>query len=321
MAFPSSRITVALTAAFAAAFVPATIQAAGAASCEGITAAFDRAVAARSIEDVKTAFDDLTLEPFCNKQVPAFRDQLIAFTLARASAADTTTADRDRAIAIAQNALKLTGSWRHTAALATYFMQHGERMQALAWYEQAMLRQNAPGVAATPDELTALRSTTAAAKLLANDDQQGLKPIDFVPSTRGPDGRLGGIYAVPRDAEVVAVPLPINFYYDETRFTTLGEKALEEFVQAAREQRVHVMRLVGHADQHGSDAYNMTLSKRRVETVRDALRQRGITARIEIAWKGKREPIDVSVLQFKPTVVDKDALDRRVEWVRTGATE
>lgn len=321
MAFPSWHTTAVLTAACAAAFLPATIRTAGAAGCEEITAGFERAVAARSIADAKRAYDEFTLEPFCNRQVPALRERLATFALARADAADTTAKDRADAVAIAQNTLSLTGSWGNTAALATYFMNHGERAQGHAWYELAMKRQNAPGVAASSAERLALLNTTGAAKRLANDDQEGRKEVAYVASGRDADGKLGGIYAALRADEVVAVPLPINFYYNEAQFTPEGVKALEEFVKAAREREVRVMRLVGHADPRGSDPANMALSKRRVETVRDALRQHGITARIEIDWKGAREPIDASALPFKPTQTDIYALDRRVEWIRNGADE
>ena len=242
MAFPSWHTTAVLTAACAAAFLPATIRTAGAAGCEEITAGFERAVAARSIADAKRAYDEFTLEPFWNRQVPA---RASGWPPSRSPAPTPPTPPRRigrDAVAIAQNTLSLTGSWGNTAALATYFMNHGERAQGHAWYELAMKRQNAPGVAASSAERLALLNTTGAAKRLANDDQEGRKEVAYVASGRDADGKLGGIYAALRADEVVVVPLPINFYYNEAQFTPEGVKALEEFVKAAREREVRVMR-------------------------------------------------------------------------------
>jgi outer membrane protein OmpA-like peptidoglycan-associated protein len=120
---------------------------------------------------------------------------------------------------------------------------------------------------------------------------------------------------------VVVVPLPVNFYWDETRFTRAGEQALDELAKAAQEQQVRSMRLVGHADPSGNAQYNMDLSKRRVEAVRDALRSRGVRVNFDLAWRGAQEPIDSKNLDFTLTKEELYALDRRVEWVRNGAND
>jgi outer membrane protein OmpA-like peptidoglycan-associated protein len=215
------------------------------------------------------------------------------------------------------------GTWQDRALLADGLMRHGERSSALKWYELSLQRQNMPGVAANDQDRDRLFKKAGFAKILANDDQEGrLNLPSFGGSMRDEvSGKIGGVFLAPRGAVVVAVPLPVNFYWNETRFTRAGEQALDELAQAAQEQQVHTIRLVGHADPTGNAQYNMDLSKRRVEAVRDALRSRGIHVNFDLAWRGAQEPIDPKNLDFAPTRDELYALDRRVEWIRNGATD
>ncbi len=53
-----------------------------------------------------------------------------------------------------------------------------------------------------------------------------------------------------------------------------------------------VAEIVGHTDSTGSQTYNMGLSQRRAETVRDFLTGRGIAAeRLTTEWKGETQPV------------------------------
>jgi outer membrane protein OmpA-like peptidoglycan-associated protein len=66
-----------------------------------------------------------------------------------------------------------------------------------------------------------------------------------------------------------------------------------------------MIRVEGHTDTKGSEAYNQKLSERRAESVKSALVQRGIhAARIETAGLGKSMPIS-----------SDDAANRRVDIV------
>jgi outer membrane protein OmpA-like peptidoglycan-associated protein len=289
------------------------------AACENLVAAFDRAVASNSIDDAQRAATAVANDIVCGDRADEFQGRLVQFLIARAGAATTPAAERARAIAIATDSLQITGTWRNAMLLADYFMRRGERPKALAWYEKSLSLQSLPGAAATPAEWQALLRNAAAAKLLANDDQEGKRAIAFADSTRDtPDGKLGGIYAPLRGIGVVAVPLPINFFTDETRFTPTGEQAIKELTVAAREQQLGAMKLVGHADPRGEPGHNMDLSRRRVEAVRDALVRSGVGARITLDWKGAQQPIDPGVLPFRPSQEEIWALDRRVEWFRDG---
>ncbi len=97
-------------------------------------------------------------------------------------------------------------------------------------------------------------------------------------------------------AQPAAAPEPsreYRVYFEFDRSALLPEA--QEILQGVRalakqEPGLHVV-LVGKADRTGSDGYNMRLSKKRAERVRDALIQMGIPAkRVETRWVGEREP-------------------------------
>jgi outer membrane protein OmpA-like peptidoglycan-associated protein len=306
---------------FAATFIAAAVITSGArAACQDLEVAFDRAIAARSVGAASRALDAIGDDIVCGARVDEFRSKFAEFLVAYIAADHTP--DRSRATLMAERTLESIRNWQVAEKLADDFMESGDKVNAHHWYEQTVsfLKAN-PGIGATAIERDRLITKLAAAQSLANDDQEGNKTIAFVPTTREIDGSLGGIYSDVllrghRGAEVVSVPVPINFYSNETRFTPTGERALQELLEAVQEQRVRTLRLVGHADPRGAPQYNMDLSRRRVEAVRDELRRRGIAADIMIDWKGAQQPFNVDVLPYKPSPEEIWQLDRRVEWAR-----
>jgi outer membrane protein OmpA-like peptidoglycan-associated protein len=316
MAFSKMRLTLSAATVVAAAGIASGAQA----DCQDLVAAFDRAVAARSVDAASRALDAIGDDIVCGARVDEFRSKFAEFLVAYVEA--DRAPDRPRATLMAERTLESIRNWQIAEKFADDFMQSGDKVNAYHWYEQTVsfLKTN-PGIDATAVERGRLITKLAAAQSLANDDQEGNNTIAYVPTMREIDGRLGGIYSDVllrghRAAEVVSVPIPINFYTNETRFTPTGEKALQELAEAVQQQQVRTLRLVGHADPRGTPQYNMDLSRRRVEAVRDELRRRGIGADIMIDWKGAQQPFDVTVLPYKPSPEEIWQLDRRVEWTR-----
>lgn len=72
------------------------------------------------------------------------------------------------------------------------------------------------------------------------------------------------------------------------------------------------LRIDGHTDSKSSDEYNRKLSKKRVESVRQALIANGIdAARLDVCGHGEKKPIDSN------TTSDGRATNRRTEFIRT----
>jgi outer membrane protein OmpA-like peptidoglycan-associated protein len=304
---------------FVAAIFSAGMATAAQAACQDLVTTFDEAVAARSIDAARRALAGIGDDVVCGARVDEFRGKLVDFLVTYAGTAGVADTDRNRATAMAQAALEISRNWQGAQKLADYFMSRREKVNAHHWYEQSVSFLNTnPSITATPIERHTLLTKLAAAQSLVNDDHEGTTPIRYVPTMRDAYGSPCGIYCevLLRGTIVVNVPIPINFYTNEARFTPTGEAAVRELVEAIRAQQVQTMKLIGHADPRGTPQYNLDLSRRRVEAVRDKLVQEGVRADIRIEWKGAQQPFDVNVLPYRPSQEEIWQLDRRVEWVR-----
>jgi outer membrane protein OmpA-like peptidoglycan-associated protein len=108
------------------------------------------------------------------------------------------------------------------------------------------------------------------------------------------------------------MPTPITFAYNEATFTREGRLAAARLAAFLVAQQPKSISLTGHADERGSDGYNLELSRQRLTTVADYLRDRGYQGKLELIPKGRTQPyagID------RPSLSQEDAfqLDRRVE--------
>jgi outer membrane protein OmpA-like peptidoglycan-associated protein len=289
--------------------------------CSSLIATFERAVASKSIDAAKRAVGEIASDILCGARAEEFSARYSEFLIAVAGDAATGTEERRRALDAAEDAIAVAGAWRMAAALGDAYFRLDERSRAFAWYEKALtFMTSRPATRASASEKQALLAKAGAAKSGAKEQSpEG----QWLQSTRELDGKIGGMYApgLLREVEVLSVPLPVRFFTDETRFTPEGEAAVAELAQAANEQQLARLKLVGHADPRGSDQHNLDLSKRRVEAVRTELTRRGVKARIDVEWKGSRQPFDASVLPYTPNQEERWALDRRVEWVREKETE
>jgi outer membrane protein OmpA-like peptidoglycan-associated protein len=93
--------------------------------------------------------------------------------------------------------------------------------------------------------------------------------------------------AIPKPAPV---PAPITFVYDESAFTAVGRKEAMALAEFLRRQQLKNITLTGHADERGSDEFNMELSRKRLETVAIFLRETGYGGKLTLVPMGSREP-------------------------------
>jgi outer membrane protein OmpA-like peptidoglycan-associated protein len=112
--------------------------------------------------------------------------------------------------------------------------------------------------------------------------------------------------------ERTTLPSPITFVYDEANFTDKGRTQAQVFAEFLRQRRITVATLSGHADERGSDFYNINLSQQRLDAVVHYLREAGFSGKLVLLPMGKREPfagVDRQLLGREEAL----ALDRRVE--------
>jgi outer membrane protein OmpA-like peptidoglycan-associated protein len=312
----SSRLLISLSATL---FLTAP---ASASNCDTLAANFKGAIADKSIAKVKDAMAAIADDSTCNFDIDAYRLQEIDFAIGAAGAA-ASEVERKQMIEFARNAIRIGGTWRSAETIGDYYARRGEFTNALDWYETGISFLSRASTSSTPQDREQLLARAEAAKHQASDDSEGRHSATFATTTRDAEGNLGGIYSpdLLRGAEAVAVPLPISFFFGETRFTPVGEEAMEELLEAVKEQKVESMILVGHTDPRGNHNYNIELSRRRATAVRDYLVSHGVSARIDVNGKGPDNPFDVSLLGRPVTKQEEWALDRRVEWVRQGSSD
>ena len=91
--------------------------------------------------------------------------------------------------------------------------------------------------------------------------------------------------------EKVARDSKVFFDWDQATLTEAGQQVVDGVANQARGDAAAQITVIGRADRSGTDAYNMGLSQRRAEAVRDRLVAGGIAAdRIDSRWVGEREP-------------------------------
>jgi peptidoglycan-associated lipoprotein len=93
-------------------------------------------------------------------------------------------------------------------------------------------------------------------------------------------------------ADLEVLTTAVYFGFDESEITSEGRRRLDEKL-AILQRHIDVSLLVeGHADERGSDEYNIALSQRRAASAKRYLTYRGIAeSRIEIVGFGEERPV------------------------------
>lgn len=102
---------------------------------------------------------------------------------------------------------------------------------------------------------------------------------------------LHGAAVIPAAVVVAARRYNVYFDFDKSSLTPEGQQIVSQAAAAAGPNGTVRVALMGKADLSGTDPYNMALSERRADTVRNALASDGIAAnRVDMHWDGDREP-------------------------------
>ena len=95
------------------------------------------------------------------------------------------------------------------------------------------------------------------------------------------------------DARRATLEQRIYFGFDQSDLNAAARQALEEKAEVLRDVRSLSLRIEGHADERGSDEYNLALSNRRAAAAKRLLMSLGIAAdRVETVGYGEEQPLD-----------------------------
>jgi peptidoglycan-associated lipoprotein len=99
--------------------------------------------------------------------------------------------------------------------------------------------------------------------------------------------------AVAPDNRRAVVEDRIYFALDRADLSSEARAKLAEKVEVLRASPDLTLRIDGHADERGSDEYNLALSKRRAAEAKRFLVQQGVDAgRLEVEGYGEEQPLD-----------------------------
>ena len=84
----------------------------------------------------------------------------------------------------------------------------------------------------------------------------------------------------------------VFFDFDQSNISSAAQAVIQEAADAYRVNGIAEISLIGHTDRAGSDQYNLALSMRRANAVREALVALGISdAVILVSGQGEFEPL------------------------------
>jgi peptidoglycan-associated lipoprotein len=85
----------------------------------------------------------------------------------------------------------------------------------------------------------------------------------------------------------------IFFEFDQSELSAAARQSLSEKVEVLRAMPSLTLRIDGHADERGSDEYNLALSNRRAAAAKRFLVNLGVSAdRLETVGYGEEQPLD-----------------------------
>lgn len=121
-----------------------------------------------------------------------------------------------------------------------------------------------------------------------DSDGDGVKDsMDQCPDT--PKGEMVDANGCP---PILLTLTGVNFRFDSAELEPAAEGILDQAVEALNKARSVTVRIEGHADSTGPEAYNLKLSERRAESVQAYLVAHGIAAsRMTTAGRGESMPV------------------------------
>jgi outer membrane protein OmpA-like peptidoglycan-associated protein len=88
---------------------------------------------------------------------------------------------------------------------------------------------------------------------------------------------------------------PVYFDYDESLLRAEHYDFLDRMIKVIKGHSDLRVKVTGHTDTDGSDAYNDELSKRRAQAIVDYFVQQGLSSdRLVFDFKGEKEPVDTN---------------------------
>ncbi|MGE3229478.1 MAG: OmpA family protein [Hyphomicrobium sp.] len=167
------------------------------------------------------------------------------------------------------------------------------------------VREGTPGAVAEATPVAPESSPQASTPSSNATAESGASPS--APATQVPPAA-----AATAETSTDSIPVPIMFVYNEAVLTPDGQRAAALLLEYLTLKHFASVELTGHADERGTSEYNYELSRERLETVSQLLKDGGYTGDLKLTPKGKTEPyMGVDRRAYSGEALFQ--LDRRVE--------
>ena len=176
-------------------------------------------------------------------------------------------------------------TWRTLALLGDVAYDARDYGSATGLYQEALVVIDNEGHTPTPPPRSDIE------RILERAGLNRMLAKDYVRAPTNRLGRLDGLAAPSiRGIGIKRVLIPVTFEFASAEFDEKGRRYAEEMAEFLIQQAPERIAISAHTDERGEEAYNLALSRRRGEAVRDFLKERGFTGEITMIPKGESLP-------------------------------
>jgi peptidoglycan-associated lipoprotein len=144
-------------------------------------------------------------------------------------------------------------------------------------------------------------------------DQPAAVPSEAPHTPAGPSGQVSQTQDPLDGSSRATLEERIGFAFDRSDLSTQARSILSAKAEVLKRSPDITLRVEGHADERGSDEYNLALSNRRAAAAKRFLMERGIgPERVETVGFGEERPLDPGQSE------SAWAANRRAEFLVTG---
>ena len=209
-----------------------------------------------------------------------------------------------------ERGLRYARTWRTLAHLGDVAYDERAYVRATGLYQEALMALNNEEQSPTPPPRPDIERIVERAGL------NRMLARNYVEAPVNRTGMLDGLAAPTiRGFEIERVPLPITFRTNLAEFDEEGRRYAEETAEFLIQQAPGGVTISAHTDERGEEAYNLALSRRRGEAVRDFLKERGFAGNVTVVPKGESDQYESPDLE-RHSQEEIWRLNRRVVLVR-----
>lgn len=145
-------------------------------------------------------------------------------------------------------------------------------------------------------QILAVAALSLAACATTNNRKSSLEEIPAGPAQAAqPQKSLAEEVAEPTAAPTEPLPCSltrVHFAFDSISLDAAARDALSQTARCISQKKIPAIVIEGHADERGTEAYNIALGQRRADGVRGYLQQLGVGAKVEAVSYGEAYPLD-----------------------------